>query len=78
LGYTYTLLKGKEKVNGEFALIFACYNLKRVLSILGVKEVIKRLKRLFSHFLIPCTIVIALNTVLKPCYGERSACIAAA
>jgi transposase len=77
-GYTYTLLKGKEKVNGEFALIFACYNLKRVLSILGVKEVIKRLKRLFSHFLMSCTTVIALNTVLKPCYGERSACRAAA
>jgi hypothetical protein len=49
-GYTYTLMKGKEKVNGEFALVFASYNLKRVLSILGVKEVINRLKGLFLTF----------------------------
>ncbi len=46
-GYTYTLLKGKEKVSGEFALIFTCYNLRRGLSILGVKGLLKWLK---SHF----------------------------
>lgn len=50
-GYTYTLLKGKEKVSGEFALIFTCYNLRRAMSILGVKALLERLERLFWGFL---------------------------
>jgi hypothetical protein len=45
-GYTYTLLKTKPKVSGEFALIFTCYNLKRVINIIGVKEMVRRLKGL--------------------------------
>ena len=43
-GYDYTLLKGIEKVAGEFATIFTIYNLRRVMSILGIEELIKRLK----------------------------------
>lgn len=43
-GYTYTLLKGKEKVGGEFALIATCYNLRRLVSILGTKDLVKALK----------------------------------
>jgi transposase len=37
-GYYYTLLKTKKKVSGEFALIYLAYNLRRVISILGVEE----------------------------------------
>jgi transposase len=33
-GYTYTLLKGKEKVGGEFDLICLSYNIRRSVSIL--------------------------------------------
>jgi len=44
-GYDYTLLKTKEKVSGEFAIIFTCYNLRRAITILGVKELIKRIKQ---------------------------------
>jgi hypothetical protein len=44
-GYTYTLMKGIEKVNAEMAIIFTVYNLRRVISILGVTELIKRLKK---------------------------------
>lgn len=43
-GYSYTLVKGKEKVGGEMALIFLCYNLRRTLSIFGVEELAERLK----------------------------------
>ena len=43
-GYTYTLLRTKEKVEGEFALIFTAYNLRRAMSILGVDYLIGRLK----------------------------------
>jgi hypothetical protein len=44
-GYTYTLLKGMEKVNGEMAIIFTMYNMRRGVSIFGVKELISRLKQ---------------------------------
>ena len=46
-GYSYTLLKGKEKVSGEFALIFTSYNLRRLLTIIGVKALLGRLGGLF-------------------------------
>jgi hypothetical protein len=42
----------------EFALIFSSYNLKRVMSILGVKAVIQRLKGLKAHFLVLWCIVV--------------------
>ena len=43
-GYTYTLLKGKKKVNGEMAIIFTAYNIRRAMSILGVSALLSRLK----------------------------------
>ncbi len=50
-GYTYTLLKTKEKVETEFSLIFLCYNLRRVMSILGQDGLKKALKVLISLIL---------------------------
>jgi len=44
-GYSYTLLRGIKKVNGEMAIIFTMYNLRRAMSILGVTELINRLKK---------------------------------
>lgn len=44
-GYSYTLLKGFKKVSAEFALIFSAYNLRRAISILGVKQIIKRINQ---------------------------------
>ena len=49
-GYDYTLLKGMEKVKGEFAIIFTVYNLRRAITIFGVDELIKRLNKSFSNF----------------------------
>jgi len=43
-GYSYTLLKGLQKVSGEMALIFLTYNIRRSISIVGVKELIARVK----------------------------------
>lgn len=43
-GYTYTLVRGKEKVGGEMALIFLCYNLRRAMTIVGIKELLNKLK----------------------------------
>ena len=42
-GYTYTLLKSMKKVNGEMAIIFTMYNLRRAMSIFGVTELKRRL-----------------------------------
>jgi len=47
-GYDYTLLKTISKVRGEFALIFTVYNLRRAITILGVKELLERLKQLIA------------------------------
>jgi transposase len=46
-GFDYTLLKTKKKVEAEFAIIFTCYNLRRSVSILGIPELIERLKAAF-------------------------------
>ena len=42
LGWDHFLVRGKEKVSGENALIMFTYNFKRVLSIIGI-ELFKKL-----------------------------------
>jgi hypothetical protein len=42
-GY-YTLLRGKEKVDGEYSLLACCYNIRRSMSIFGVLELLERLE----------------------------------
>jgi transposase len=61
-GYTYTLMKGKLKVAGEFALIFSSYNLRRVMSILGVKGIIQRLEGLKNCLLAAWCMVRAVES----------------
>jgi hypothetical protein len=46
-GAYYTLLKGKEKVGGEMAIVFTVYNLCRVINILGVKMLLEAFKTCF-------------------------------
>jgi len=46
-GY-YTLLRGLEKVDGEYSLLACCYNLLRSISIFGVLGLLERLKGRFS------------------------------
>lgn len=43
-GAYYTLLKGKEKVSGEMAIVFTVYNIRRLVSILGANLLIEALK----------------------------------
>jgi len=42
-GFDHVLMKGIDKVEAESNLIFLCYDLKRVIKILGFKEFMKRL-----------------------------------
>lgn len=48
-GYTFTLLKGLEKVDGEMGIIFTVYNLRRAVSILSVPELLALLKGWRKH-----------------------------
>lgn len=43
-GYSYTLLRTKQKVEGEWSLVHLCYNLRRIISIIGVKALLEALK----------------------------------
>lgn len=43
-GYNYTDLNGLEKVNGEHSLIMLVYNIKRTINILGMPDLIAKLK----------------------------------
>lgn len=44
-GYTYTLLKGLQKVNGEMNLIMFCYNFMRTKNILGFDKMMETIKK---------------------------------
>ncbi|MCF1753385.1 IS1182 family transposase [Mariniradius sediminis] len=44
-GYNYTDLRGLEKVNGEMALVMTVYNLKRTINILGITDLLDKLKK---------------------------------
>ncbi|MGV8091064.1 MAG: IS1182 family transposase [Mangrovibacterium sp.] len=44
-GFTFTLMKGKHKVLAEVGLEFIGYNLVRCISVVGITELIKKLKK---------------------------------
>jgi transposase len=44
-GYTYFLVKGLEKVRGEWTLITLCYNLKRVLNIVSFEDLMRAVEK---------------------------------
>ena len=45
MDFGYFLLKGLEKVRGEFSLMVLSYNLRRVLGVLGVKGLLEALRK---------------------------------
>jgi transposase len=49
-GFTHTLMRGKQNVLSEVNLIMICYNLKRLVSIVGLKGLKDKLKRLVAIF----------------------------
>lgn len=69
-GYDYTLLKTKEKVKADFAIIFTVYNLRRTMSILGIKELIRRLKASFLNFWQLCYLLKLHHTIFNRSFDE--------
>jgi hypothetical protein len=47
-----TLLKGLEKVDGEFSFLACCYNIRRSMSIFGVLDLLERLNGRFLDVLL--------------------------
>lgn len=71
LGYTHTLLKGLQKVNGEFNLIMFCYNFMRTKNILGFDGMLKALQNWQPDY---SKIVCALkNGLLSLIYKQNKA-----
>lgn len=69
-GFDHILLKGLEKNHGELGLIYLTYNLRRVVNIMGTKQLINRLKMVFPalhDLLIPicCKTMIKLYQPLR-------------
>jgi len=61
LGYTHTLLKGLQNVNGEMNLIMFCYNFMRTKNILGFNGMLEALKNWKPNYR---KVVCALKTLL--------------
>ena len=60
-GYYYTDLKGLEKVNGEYSLIMLVYNIKRCFKIVGVENLIEKLKNWTPEYPKPTLFVTILG-----------------
>jgi transposase len=69
LGYTHTLLKGLQKVNGEFNLIMFCYNFMRTKNILGFDKMLQSINNWQPDY---SKIVCALkNGFIKMIYSQN-------
>lgn len=71
LGYTHTLLKGLQKVNGEMNLIMFCYNFMRTKNILGFDKMLEVIKNWQPNY---SKIVCAVKTgFIKRVYSQTAA-----
>jgi transposase len=60
-GFTYTLVKGLQKVNGEMNLIMFCYNFMRTKNLLGFNKMLETIKNWQPNYeSIVCTFKTAL------------------
>lgn len=70
-GYTHTLLKGLQKVNGEMHLIMFCYNFMRTKNILGFEKMLQQIKNWKPNYdkvvcVIKTAIIKAIYRQIKP------------
>ena len=54
--FDYTLMRGKANVLSEVYIAFTMYNFRRSLSVLGISELLKRLRAAFEHILVKLTV----------------------
>jgi transposase len=72
-GYTHTLVKGLQKVNGEMNLIMFCYNFMRTKNILGFEKMLLQIKNWQPDY---SKVVCAIkNAILQLIYKQNAAVI---
>ena len=72
-GYTHTLLKGLQKVNGEMNLIMFCYNFLRTKNILGFEKMLEAIKNWTPDYnKVVCTFK---KAIIKMIYGQKDTSI---
>ena len=49
-GYDHVMMEGLEKTDSEISLVFLCYNIKRVMNIMGIKGILKAIKAFSQCF----------------------------
>jgi transposase len=70
-GFTHTLVKGLQKVNGEMHLIMFCYNFMRTKNILGFDKMLETIKNWQPDY---SKVVCALKTgFIKGIYNQNAA-----
>jgi transposase len=72
-GFYYTLLKGREKVNTEYAIVCLTYNLRRAINILGAEGLIKRIKQQKPLCLHYCKPLCAILLKVPEFFGRKIA-----
>ena len=71
-GYTHTLVKGLQKVNGEMNLIMFCYNFMRTKNILGFDKMLQAIQNWQPDY---AKIVCAIKTrLIKIIYSQNAGC----
>jgi transposase len=69
-GFTYTLVKGLKKVNGEMNLIMLVYNIKRTISILGFTKMMEAIQNWKPDY---SKVICALkNFFIKTIFGPNA------
>ena len=72
-GYTHTLVKGLQKVNGEMNLIMFCYNFMRTKNILGFEKMMKAIQNWQPNYgKIVCAIKTAIIKLI--CVQNKPLC----
>jgi transposase len=70
-GFTHTLMKGLQKVNGEMNLIMFCYNFMRTKNILGFEKMLQHIQNWQPDY---SKVICALkNAFLKIIYSQNKA-----
>ncbi len=71
-GYTHTLLKGLQKVNGEMNLIMFCYNFMRTKNILGFEKMLEAISNWTPDYnKVVCTFK---KAIMKMIGGQNERC----
>jgi len=68
-GYTHTLVKGLQKVNGEMNLIMFCYNFIRTKNILGFDKMMQQIQRWTPDY--TKIVCVLKNAFLKVIYSQN-------